>query len=64
MLEAISGGYGGTKLTHVSFEAHPESVNRVIEIRKYPAGMRDAAVQYAKSCVADTLGHGETLRIV
>lgn len=65
MIEPLSGGYAGHRLTHASFEVNePDSVNNIIETRVYPAGMLDAAIQYAKSCVADTIGPGQSLRIV
>jgi hypothetical protein len=52
MIEALSGGYAGYRLTHVSYEAGVPDSNNVIEVRTYPAGKQGAAIEYAQRCIA------------
>jgi hypothetical protein len=64
MIEHIAGGYGGFKLTHVSFDVdYPEDGNTVIEVKTYPAGKQSEAVAYAKMCVSDTVPPGTFLSV-
>lgn len=61
-IEGIVDGYGGHKLTHVSFDNYTPD-NHVIEVRVYPAGKMGDAIAYARLCVADVIPPGTFMAV-
>lgn len=63
MIEPLSGGYAGYKLTHATFDANTGENQRTVEVRKYPAGKQGDAIAYAKLCTGETFEKGAYLTV-